>query len=181
MQLTYNNRSLLATGCFEPDDTGLTRMGREVVAKMNRVGLVVDMSHSGERATLEAIEHSTGPIAITHANPASRHPARRNKSDRVLDALAQSGGKPGVSLYPDHLKGGGTCTLAEFCEMVARTAEKIGVEHVGIGSDLCQDQPDSVMDRMRAGRWTKARDHGEGSAANPGFAPVPGGFRDAAQ
>jgi len=79
MQLTYNNQSLLATGCYEAEDHGLSRMGREVVREMNRVGMVVDMSHSGERSTLEAIEHSTRPIAITHANPASWHPARRNK------------------------------------------------------------------------------------------------------
>ena len=59
MQLTYNNQSLLATGCYEADDTGLTRMGREVVSEMNRVGLVVDMSHSGERSTLDAIDHSS--------------------------------------------------------------------------------------------------------------------------
>ena len=76
MQLTYNNQSLLATGCYEQEDTGLTRMGRTVVAEMNRVGLVVDMSHSAERSTLEAIEFSTRPIAITHANPAFWHPAR---------------------------------------------------------------------------------------------------------
>jgi membrane dipeptidase len=92
MQLSYNNQSLLATGCYEAEDPGLTRMGREVVAEMNRVGLVVDMSHSAERSTLEAIEVSARPIAITHANPASWHPARRNKSDTVLRALAESGG-----------------------------------------------------------------------------------------
>ena len=68
MQLTYNNQSLLATGCYEENDTGVTRMGRQVIAEMNRVGLVVDMSHSGERSTLEAIEISERPIAITHAN-----------------------------------------------------------------------------------------------------------------
>lgn len=178
MQLTYNNQSLLATGCYEAEDTGLTRMGREVVTEMNRVGLVVDMSHSGERSTIEAIEHSTRPIAITHANPASWHPALRNKSDRVLDALAQSGGMLGFSLYPHHLKGGGDCTLTEFCEMVARTAERMGTDRVGIGSDLCQDQPDSVVDWMRVGRWTKRRDFGEGSADNPGFPPMPAWFRD---
>jgi len=69
MQLTYNNQSLLATGCYEAEDSGLTRMGREVVAEMNRVGMVIDMSHSAERSTLDAIETSTRPIAITHANP----------------------------------------------------------------------------------------------------------------
>jgi membrane dipeptidase len=178
MQLSYNNQSLLASGCYEAQDTGLTRMGREVVTEMNRVGLVVDMSHSGERSTLAAIEHSTRPIAITHANPASWHPALRNKSDTVLRALAQSGGMLGFSVYPHHLKGGGACTLRDFCEMVARTAELMGVEHIGIGSDLCQDQPDSVVDWMRSGRWTRGVDFGEGSAASPGFPSMPDWFRD---
>ena len=178
MQLTYNNQSLLASGCYEAEDTGLTRMGKAVVAEMNRVGLVVDMSHSGERSTLAAIDHSTRPIAITHANPASWHPALRNKSDTVLRALAESGGMLGFSIYPHHLKGGSACTLAEFCQMIARTAELMGVERIGIGTDLCQDQPDSVVAWMRNGRWTKDTDFGEGSAAAPGFPPMPDWFQD---
>ena len=178
MQLTYNNQSLLATGCYEAEDGGLTRMGREVVAEMNRVGLVVDMSHSGERSTLEAIAQSTRPIAITHANPASWHPALRNKSDTVLKALAESGGMLGFSVYPHHLKGGSACTLDSFCEMVARTADLMGVERIGIGTDLCQDQPDSVVEWMRTGRWTRRIDYGEGSASAPGFPPMPGWFHD---
>ncbi|MEL6766033.1 MAG: membrane dipeptidase [Pseudomonadota bacterium] len=178
MQLSYNNQSLLATGCYEAEDPGLTRMGREVVAEMNRVGLVVDMSHSAERSTLEAIELSARPIAITHANPASWHPALRNKSDTVLKALAESGGMLGFSLYPHHLAKGSDCTLAGFCEMIARTAELMGVDRLGIGSDLCQDQPDSVVEWMRTGRWTKSVDYGEGSASAPGFPPQPAWFRD---
>lgn len=178
MQLTYNNQSLLATGCYEDDDTGLTRMGREVVREMNRVGLVVDMSHSAERSTLEAIEHSERPIAITHANPAFWHAARRNKSDRVLQALAQSGGMLGFSLYPHHLKDGPNCTLDSFCEMIARTAEMMGTGRLGIGSDLCQDQPDSIVEWMRVGRWTKGIDYGEGSASAAGFPPMPPWFED---
>ncbi|NNG03608.1 MAG: membrane dipeptidase, partial [Inquilinus sp.] len=86
MQLSYNNQSLLATGSYEAEDAGITRMGREVIKEMNRVGLVVDMSHSAERSTLDAIEVSGRPIAITHANPAFWHPAKRNKSDDVLRA-----------------------------------------------------------------------------------------------
>jgi membrane dipeptidase len=132
-------------------------MGREVIAEMNRVGLVVDMSHSAERSTLEAMEVSARPIAITHANPAFWHAAKRNKSDTVLRALAETGGMLGFSLYPHHLKGGSDCTLAAFCEMIARTAEVMGVERLGIGSDLCQDQPDSVVEWMRVGPLDQAR------------------------
>ena len=133
MQLSYNNQSLLATGCYEAEDPGITRMGRQVIAEMNRVGLVVDMSHSAQRSTLEAIEVSDRPIAITHANPASWHPELRNKSDDVLSALGASGAMLGFSAYPHHLKGGTDCTLADFCAMIARTAELIGPEHLGIG------------------------------------------------
>ena len=178
MQLTYNNQSLLASGCYETRDSGITRMGREAIREMNRVGLAIDMSHSAERSTLEAIDLSARPIAITHANPAFWHPARRNKSDAVLKALAARGGMLGLSIYPHHLKGGSACTLEEFCAMAARTAELIGVSHLGIGSDLCQDQPDSVVAWMRNGRWTRSLDLGEGSAADPGFPPQPPWFRD---
>ncbi len=178
MQLSYNNQSLLATGCYEAEDPGITRMGREVIAEMNRVGLVVDMSHSAERSTLEAMEISDRPIVITHANPAFWHPALRNKSDAVLRGLAETGGMLGFSLYPHHLKDGTDCTLESFCEMVARAAELMGAEHLGIGSDLCQDQPDSVVEWMRSGRWTKNVDYGEGSKDNAGFPPQPGWFRD---
>jgi len=152
MQLTYNNQSLLATGCYEKNDTGITRMGKEVIEEMNRVGLVVDMSHSAERSTLEAMEISSRPIVITHANPAFWEPALRNKSDSVLKALGQSKGMLGFSLYPHHLKGKGDCTLQNFCEMIAAAADMMGIDHIGLGSDLCQDQPDSVVEWMRVGR-----------------------------
>ncbi len=178
MQLTYNNQSLLASGCYEAEDGGLTRMGRQVVAEMNRVGMVVDMSHSGERSTLEAIVASSRPIAITHANPGFWHPAKRNKSDAVLKALAASGGMLGLSLYPHHLKDGSACTLESFCEMAARAADLMGVDHLGVGSDLVQGQPDSVVEWMRNGRWSKQTDYGEGSAVSPGFPPPVPWFAD---
>ena len=176
MQLTYNNQSLLAAGCYEADDPGLTRMGREVVSEMNRVGLVVDMSHSAERSTLDAIEYSSRPIAITHANPSFWHSALRNKSNSVLKALGESKGMLGFSIYPHHLKNGSNCSVQSFCDMVAKTIDLMGEDNVGIGTDLCQDQPDSVVEWMRVGRWTKSIDYGEGSADKPGFPEMPNWF-----
>ena len=178
MQLTYNNQSLLATGCYEAEDTGITRMGRQVIKEMNRVGLVVDMSHSADRSTIEAAELSERPIAITHANPHAWHPALRNKQHEVLKAVTDAGGMLGVSLYPHHLKDKSDCTLQSFCEMIARAADSYGVHSLGIGSDLCQDQPDSVVEWMRVGRWSKEIDYGEGSASAPGFPPMPTWFKD---
>ena len=155
MQLSYNNQSTLATGWLESEDTGITRFGREVIREMNRLGVVIDMSHSAERSTLDAIEISERPIAITHANPISWCDTQRNKSDTVLKNLAESGGMLGFSFYPNHLRDGSDTTLEEFCDMVARTVELIGTEHIGIGSDLVQGQPYWVIDWMRSGKWTK--------------------------
>lgn len=176
MQLSYNNQSVMATGCYEDDDPGITRFGKQAIAEMNRVGMVVDMSHSAERSTLDAIDISQRPIAITHANPTSFESALRNKSDTVLKALSESGGMLGLSLYPFHLKDGPNCQLTDFCAMVESTVELMGVDHVGIGSDLCQNQPDSIVEWMRNGRWAKARDFGEGSAGNAGWPPQPDWF-----
>ena len=155
MQLSYNNQSTLATGWLESEDPGITRFGREVIREMNRLGVVIDMSHSAERSTLDAIEISERPIAITHANPISWCDTQRNKSDTVLKSLAESGGMLGFSFYPNHLRDGSDTTLEEFCEMVARTVELIGMKHIGIGSDMVQGQPYWVIDWMRSGKWTK--------------------------
>ena len=179
MQLTYNNQSLLATGCYEKIDSGVTNFGREVIREMNRVGIVIDMSHSAEKSTFDAIELSEKPIAITHANPFFWHPAKRNKSNDLLKALGESNGMLGLSLYPHHLKNNSQCTLESFCEMVARTAEIIEIENIGIGSDLCLRQPDSIVEWMRNGTWSRSRNFGEGSTNKPGFPKQPDWFEDA--
>ena len=179
MQLTYNNQSLLATGCYEKIDSGVTRMGKEVIKEMNRLGIVIDMSHSAEKSTIDAINLSSKPIAITHANPSFWFDSKRNKSNVVLKALAESGGMIGHSLYPHHLKDKSNCTLKSFCEMIARTADLIGVKHIGIGSDLCTGHPDTVVEWMRNGKWTKTKDYGEGTKENSSFPKQPDWFVDA--
>ena len=179
MQLTYNNQSLLATGCYEVIDSGVTNFGREVIKEMNRIGLVIDMSHSAEKSTIDAIEISEKPIAITHANPSFWHPAKRNKSNELLKILSENRGMLGLSLYPHHLKNGSSCSLESFCEMTARTAEIMGTDKIGIGSDLCLGQSDSVVEWMRNGTWTKSKNFGEGSKNKPGFPKQPDWFLDA--
>jgi membrane dipeptidase len=176
MQLSYNNQSFLATGCYEDQDGGITRFGKQVIKEMNRVGMVIDMSHSAEISTLEAIELSQRPIAITHANPLFFHKALRNKSDKVLKAIGESEGMIGFSMYPFHLKNGPDCTLRAFCEMVGQTAEMIGIDRIGIGSDLCLNWDYSVLEWMRSGRWTTGVDYGEGSAEKPSWPSQPSWF-----
>jgi microsomal dipeptidase-like Zn-dependent dipeptidase len=178
MQLTYNNQSLLATGCYEAEDPGITRMGKQVIKEMNRVGLVVDMSHSSDRSTIEAADISERPIVVSHANPHEWQPALRNKREKVIRAITENGGLLGFSMYPHHLKNKSNCTLNEFCEMIARTGEKYGIDRIGLGSDLCQDHPDSVVEWMRSGRWSKEIDYGEGTKDNAGFPPMPSWFKD---
>ena len=137
-----------------------------------------DGSHSAEVSTLQAIELSERPVAITHANPCRWRNSPRNKSDTVLKALAESGGMLGFSLYPHHLRGKSACSLRDFCTMVADTVELIGVDHLGFGSDLCQDQSDSVGCWMRSGRRAREPGDGEATSATEGFPEQPGCFRD---
>ncbi len=176
MQLTYNNQSLLATGCYESGDSGVTRFGKEVIKEMNRVGMIIDMSHSAELSTLQAIELSERPICITHANPSRWHEALRNKSDTVLKALGETGGMLGFSMYPFHLNNGPECTLDDFCGMIMDTAELMGIDNIGIGSDLCQNWGYDTLEWMRSGKWTFKPDYGEGSASNANWPKQPDWF-----
>ena len=153
MQLTYNNLSLIGAGCAELDDPGISRFGREVIAEMNRVGMVIDLSHSAERTSLEAVELSQRPVAVTHANPRFFRDTPRNKSEAVIRAVAERGGLFGFSLYPPHLRDGAETPLDDFTAMVARAADIAGVHALGIGSDLCQGWDGATIDYMRNGRW----------------------------
>src|SRR5262249_56494109 len=101
------NQSPVGAGGYEATDSGLTRFGREVVREMNRVGMVVDLSHTAETTTLETIAFSQRPVCISHANPNFFVKNVRNKSDKVLRAVAESGGRLGVSPYPPHIAGVG--------------------------------------------------------------------------
>ena len=171
MQLTYNLQSLCGAGWQESTDAGLTRFGREVIAEMNRLGMIVDLSHAGARTTLDAIDASQRPVAVTHANPRTWRDTDRNVPVSVIKALGQTGGMLGFSIYPHHLAEGSECTLQSFCDMVARTAEICGPDRLGVGSDLCQGQPDRVVQWMRDGRWTF-------SQSDAVFPRMPDWFRD---
>jgi len=154
-QVSYNQQSLLGAGCFEPIDSGLTVFGREVVDEMNRVGMVIDLSHAGHKTAMDVISYSERPVAVTHANPNAWHATPRNLHHDLLQALSETGGMVGFSLYPHHLKSGSECSLEEFSDMASYMIQTYGSNMFGIGSDLCQDQPDSVVNWMRNGHWRK--------------------------
>lgn len=176
MQLTYNNQSLIGAGCYEKVDAGISRFGREVIREMNRVGMLIDLSHSAELTSLQAIEISERPVAITHANPLSFHKGIRNKSDDLLKALAESGGMLGFSTYPFHI-GGSDTTLDAFCGMIADTVEMLGVDKVGFGTDMCRKLSSEYLDWMRSGRWSKEIDSGEAKTSGGGWPDWPQWFQ----
>ena len=139
MQLTYNNQSFIGGGCYETFDAGITRFGHEVIREMNRLGMIIDLSHCGEKTTNDAIEISERPVAITHANPASVHGSIRNKTDATLKLLAEHDGILGLSLYPFHLPSGSDTTLDQFVQVAEYAVGIVGEDRVGIGSDLARD------------------------------------------
>lgn len=180
VQLTYNNQNELAGSCYEAEDSGLARFGREVILEMNRAGILVDCSHVGNRSTLMAIEASEKPIAVTHANADSLFAHKRNKTDDVLRALGQSGGVIGCAAYRNITGDYYSGPIEHWCEMVARTVEIAGIDSVAIGTDRSHNftAPDYAW--MRTGRWTRGVDYGAASAARPGKAPPPDWFQSLA-
>lgn len=178
MQLTYNNQNSLAASCYEETDSGLGRFGKEVILEMNQLGMLVDLSHVGNRSTLEAIRHSQKPVAITHANPDSLFPHKRNKTDDVLHALRDNGGVIGCASYRN-ITGDYYCaTIERWCEMVAKTVDIIGIDHVGIGTDRSHNHFEKHYDWMRMGRWTRHKDYGAGAVGKPGKVPPADWFND---
>lgn len=142
IQITHNDRNLLGDGCSEPANAGLSNLGRKVVQEMNRLGIVIDLSHVGEATSLEVMKVSTQPVAITHGNAAALIPRPRNKSDRILDALAANDGVIGITFLPSLVTPQGQkSTMDDVLAQVDYISRRIGARHVGIGSDFITGQP----------------------------------------
>lgn len=151
-QLTYNIQNAVGGSCYEPQDSGLTRFGRIVVSEMNRVGMLIDLSHVGNRTSMDAVEASAAPVAITHSNPTWFVDNPRNKPDEVIRAVTERGGVLGCCLYPIVL-GGESTTLDQFCQMVARLVDELGSQHVALGSDCTRNWGQDYVGWLRNGRW----------------------------
>lgn len=133
-QLTYNRRNLVGDGCLESGNAGLSEFGRKLVAKLNETKSLVDLSHAGERTTLEAIAASKAPIAISHSGCAALAPLPRNKTDNELKQLADKGGYVGIYLMP-FLRSKGQPMAADLIAHLEHAINICGEDHVGIGSD----------------------------------------------
>jgi membrane dipeptidase len=134
IQLTYNRRNLLGDGCLEPANAGLSRLGQQVVERMNGLGVLVDLSHCGHRTTLDGIAASKKPVAITHAGCAAIADLPRNKTDEELRRLADKGGVMGIYFMP-FLRTKGQPMAADLIRHIEHAVNVAGEDHVGLGTD----------------------------------------------
>ena len=157
VQVTYNERNLLGNGCYERTDEGLSNFGLDAIREMNELGILIDLSHVGDQTTLDTIEASEQPVAFTHANARSFYDHVRNKPDDALRLLVEKGGVVGANAFPTFMPKGYESTLSDYVDAMDDLVERVGIDHVGIGTDFCQDQPYSFFQWLFAQQGTKYR------------------------
>ncbi|WP_416067292.1 dipeptidase [Rhizobium sp. ZK1] len=157
MQLTYNTQNYSGAGYLEEVDSGLTGFGREVLAEMNRVGVLCDLSHVGDKTSADVIAYSKKPVCISHVLPRALRDVKRNKPDELLLACAEKGGLIGVSLFAPGLAAGNDATVEDYLDAMAYVIDLVGEDHVGIGTDFSLDRP-------RPGPWLLWANKDKGTA-----------------
>lgn len=135
VQLTYNVRNMFGDGCLQPENGGLTPLGRQLVERLNAQGVIVDLGHCGMRTTMDAIEHSAKPVAISHSGCRAIADLPRSKPDDILKRMADKGGVLGIYLMP-FLTISGQPTSDDVVKHIEHAINVCGEDHVGIGSDL---------------------------------------------
>lgn len=145
VQMTYNTQNLVGSGCYETRDGGLSDWGREVVAEMNRVGMLCDLSHVGSKTSEDVIRASKKPVAYTHCLPAGLKQHKRNKTDEQLKFISERGGFIGVTMFPPFLKRGPKATIADYVEAIDYVISIAGEDCVGIGTDFTQDHDEEFF------------------------------------
>jgi membrane dipeptidase len=152
IQLTYNDRNIVGDGCLEAGDAGLSAFGRQVVERLNALGIAVDLSHCGTRTTADGIAASAKPPLITHSGcrEVYRHP--RSKEDRELKAMAGKGGVVGIYFMPFIGPGSGPPTIDMLMRQIDHALKTCGADHVGIGSDLSTTPIEETPEYLREHR-----------------------------
>jgi membrane dipeptidase len=155
-QLTYNTRNLIGNGSTERRDEGISDFGAAIVERMNKVGIAVDVSHCGDRTTLDAFEISKKPVLITHSNCRALAPGHpRCKTDEAIKKMADSGGVMGITSVRMFVKNDEPTTVEHFLDHFDHVKKLAGVEHLGVGSDIdldgYDDMPPEENKRLRAG------------------------------
>lgn len=155
IQLTYMEGNLAGCGCLERSDYGLTDFGIEMVEEMNRLGILIDLSHVGYQTSMDTIKFSRKPVALTHANPASLVNHKRNKPDDLIKAVAEKGGIIGATIFPPFLKEQGVADLSDFIRVIDYLVNLVGIDHVGIGTDFTQGQGEDFFRTIWTGNSKK--------------------------
>jgi membrane dipeptidase len=140
IQFTYHERNLLGNGCMERNDDGVSNFGVDAIKEMNDLGILIDLSHCGDRTTMEVIDHSEKPVAITHANARSFYDHRRNKTDEAIKLLAERGGVIGACAFTSFLPKKSESTVDDFVDSIDDLVQRVGIDQVGVGTDATQDQ-----------------------------------------
>ena len=153
-QLTYNTQNLIGSGSTEREDGGVSDFGEAIIKAMNATGMLVDISHCGERTTLDGIELSAQPIAITHSNCRALNNHPRNKTDEAIKACAAKGGVMGITGVRMFVSSKEPTTIVDLVDHIDHVVKLVGIEHVGIGSDSdlngYDDMSPAVKAQMRA-------------------------------
>lgn len=155
MHLTYNRRNMLADGCSEPANAGLSDLGRAAIAEMNRVGIIVDVAHSGWRTSLEAAKISSRPMVASHSGAVGVNSHIRCKPDEVIQAIADSGGYVGVCSIPSFLGRGGD--LVAMMDHIGYIVKRFGADHAAIGTDIAYVSRSAEVESRKAPRRPRAR------------------------
>ncbi|MEH6576302.1 MAG: dipeptidase [Amphritea sp.] len=137
VQMCYNTQNLVGTGCYERDG-GLSGFGREIVAEMNKVGMLCDLSHVGSNTAKEVIDESSKPVAYSHCLPAGLKEHPRNRSDEELKYIADNGGFVGVTMFTPFLRAGVNATIDDYVEAIRYIYNIVGEDAIGIGTDFTQ-------------------------------------------
>jgi membrane dipeptidase len=149
-QLTYNTRNLIGSGSTERNDDGLSDFGVSVVQKMNSVGMVVDVSHCGDKTSLDACEFSKQPVLVTHSNCRALNPNHpRCKTDEMIKRMAKTGGVMGITSFRSFVKNSEPTTIEDVLDHFDHVAHLVGVEYVGIGNDSGLEPDDSMSPEER--------------------------------
>lgn len=138
IQITYNQRNNIGCGAYEPNDTGLTRFGQQAILEMNRLGILIDLSHVGYRTSLDAIEFSQDPVVFSHSSVKALNPHPRNITDEQIKAVAAKGGVVGLCPHSvmTVMKGRSSWpTVDDFIDHIAYVMDLVGEDFVGIGTD----------------------------------------------
>jgi membrane dipeptidase len=167
IQLAYNVKNRVGDGCEERTDAGLSRFGIRLIERLNKARVIVDCTHTGHRTSMEAIEHSTAPVVLSHSNAKSVQPSARNVSNELIDAIAKSGGVIGMVGFPAMVANTVRPSLDQFIDHIDAIAQRVGIDHVGLGLDYYGGQAGVASDEVAMSAYQEAIRLGVWGSAYP--------------